>query len=506
MRFHRGRRTLAALALLFGAMQMFTVSTAFSLGEGPIGIWPASERHVLLADTSLPGLVLVDLKSGTTVERLAVPDERPIGVSSCESCNFILITGSKRENPGRRYAIWLLQLPDSTSNLLERQGKLGLSDGTLKKLQYVNTDGPLTDARINLVSPDGKYGYFATSNDRAVYRIDFSPTPTFSKLFEEHSVKPFGLNWGKDGNLLVTMHKKRIWRMTAEGELLNTHNLAEAKCPGIDRHKANLRASLDHPLQEDSLLVLASIPKSYDALIWELDYGSKPVKCRVFTGSIGQDSGWVDGIGSDADFSRPHYMVFRPGKYPHHIIVSDIDNRALRIVDAETADTFSIMYDRDRRLREIGTGALRSLAGCEQFGWRTRNITIDSRIHTFCIQPDRTDLQQHTLLEAIGHCHALKARLCEPYELRSTGSRSSSGFWTGAPCASCWKRTAEDRCPGNIQTFKTDGLVHSDPDFRQSWNTGQGVEVYSHDARESVTQCRPNVEEHAAATLCCADP
>ena len=83
---------------LFTALLLLTIGVgsaapAEARGKGPIGLWAADERYVVLADSSIPGLVLVDLRKGRAVERLEMKSGRPIGVASCSSCDFLLVTG-----------------------------------------------------------------------------------------------------------------------------------------------------------------------------------------------------------------------------------------------------------------------------------------------------------------------------------------------------------------------------------------------------------------------------
>jgi hypothetical protein len=78
---------------------LILISTTYSApllayGKGPIGLWPVSERYVLVADSSLPGLVLVDIASGNAVERLVIEGANPTCVSSCPDCDFVFLTGS----------------------------------------------------------------------------------------------------------------------------------------------------------------------------------------------------------------------------------------------------------------------------------------------------------------------------------------------------------------------------------------------------------------------------
>jgi hypothetical protein len=139
------KRTLCA-ALLMLAFCLGGAATSEARGKGPIGLWPANDRYVVLADSSLPGLVLVDLHSGQTVERLEMSNGRPIGVAGCASCDYLLVTGGNG-----RY--WKLPLAGPIAELLENDGRLGFAERKLVPLAFTGPNNAPLDARLTLLSP-----------------------------------------------------------------------------------------------------------------------------------------------------------------------------------------------------------------------------------------------------------------------------------------------------------------------------------------------------------------
>jgi hypothetical protein len=351
--------TLPCIALI-----ALATNYASAKGQGPIGLWAATNRYVLVADKSLTGLVLVDLETGTAAERLIMNDAAPKGVASCLNCNCALISGSAGE-------YWRLHFQGTVSELLHGIGTLDFNNPRLEPLELYHAEGKLTDGRTVLLGKDGASAFAASSNDRAVFRLDFSAKPNAKALIKTNKAKPFGLNWDENGHLLVSMHKREVWRITTEGNVLEIYNVKTAGCPGANELKPNLRAAVDDPVNDGSLLILASNPKSYEAVVWRLESGQKGKQvCSIAAGKIGQNPGWIDASGELIEFSRPHYFTLRPESQPFQLIISDIDNRALRALDLTTDTSTTVMYDRDRMIKALSATELRSEISCGQrTGW-----------------------------------------------------------------------------------------------------------------------------------------
>lgn len=498
----RGRSAAprAFFLLVFG-MLMVWGAHAHALGKGPVGIWPASERFALVADSSLPGIVLVDLQLGVPVERLIMERGRPIDVTSCAQCDFLLVT-SRREGT----SLQLVRLSGTVSSLLEKQGRLGFD-----KLRYTpltpKSDGtPLTDPRIAVLSEDGSHGFVASYNDNTVFRLDLGDDPSLTPLIRSGKHLPYGVDRGSDGSLLVTMHKREIWRINDAGRVAKVYDIEKAGCPGTEDYNPNLRGALDDPSNDDAILVLASNPRSYDAVIWRLSTGFwGRQKCETVVGSIGTGSGWLDGTGSSAMFSRPHRFALRPNATKPTLLVTDIDNRALRRVDLETGQTSTIMYDRDRRIVNMAPDALVSDRSCAETGWKDAKKVRGIAGTAVCVRMPDSDARPTGFEQAAAYCKSQGARLCEPAELRAAGLGGRVRAWTIARCASCWQRDADDTCDETIVTYKSPGLKHRDEAFRQSWKSGQALEIGADPDVEPLTLCTAVEDEVTAFAPCCAD-
>lgn len=493
LRGHAGLALACLLIFLLGS------DWANAKGQGPIGLWAASNRHVLVADKHLTGLVLVDLESSKATERLPMEGVSPKGVASCPNCDFALVSGSKGD-------FWLVHFQDKLVDLLNRTGKLGFDNARLELLRLEHPGGQVTDGRMLRISDDGKSAFIASSEEHAVYRVDFSAKTKAIPIIYDKKVKPFGINWDKNGDLLVAMHKRNIWRITAEGKVLATYNIRVAGCPGARELKPNLRAAVDDPINDDSILVLASNPKSYDAVVWRVKVDKRGKQsCTIAAGRIGRDPGWVDASGENIIFSRPHYFVPRPDSQPVQLIISDIDNHALRLLDLDTDTATTVMYDRDRRVKALPALQLKSAVPCDEQEWPNSAPAVAPSGGSSCARPPSPDALELTLAEAEAHCKAEGARLCEPTELRHAQVASNLVAWTNVECASCWHRNASDQCAVKIDTHKTPGIVHGHKDFSQSWNSGHALERGSSLENGPATICRPTDSQLRAAAPCCAD-
>jgi hypothetical protein len=476
------------------------VAPAHAKGKGPVGMWLASERYALVADSSLPGLVLVDLDTGVAVERMTLDGVRPAGIASCPDCDFAIIIGGSSD-VGIKASFWRLHFTGTVSRLLEAKGELGLANARLESLDISPDGQTLKDGRRCLVSDDGKAAYVTSSHDKAVVRVDLTQTPSSTFLLRHRNAKPHGINWDGDGNLLVTMHKNQIWRMTIDGKVLATYDTERAGCPGESELKPNLRAAVDDPVNANSLLILASNPRSYDAVVWRLTVEANGEQsCSAVAGKIGVAPGWIDASGEAVTFSRPHFFALRPDRMPPQLVITDIDNRALRLLDLTTYATSSVMYDRDRLVRTLPPEERLSTASCAELNWPAR---VSATGETTCVRQAPADAADMSLAQAAAYCRAAGARLCEPAELLSPEPARDTKAWTAAECASCWQRSEREACDIKEEDHKTPGIVHSHADFSQSWRSGQALVVGA--AGGAQTLCRPFDDNLKAAAPCCAD-
>jgi len=430
--------------------------------------------------------------------------DNPTCISSCPNCDFALITG-------KHGSAWKLQFNKKIQKILKKTNSLDLHAAQLIPLDFSYPGGSKKgkiDGRICLVDDSGKNAYIAALNDHGVFHADLSKKLSLNRLIKNNKGSPYGLNWDKRGDILVSMHKQEVWRINSKGQKLATYNIIDAECPGTKKYNPNLRAAIDDPLNKNSLIILASNPRSYDAVLWRLKYNKmdKPIECKILAGKIGRNSGWVDSNkgGKAVYFSRPHYFTLLPDGTDSKIIVTDIDNRSLRIVDLSTGSTTTIMYDRDRRVPDTPEKDKKSALSCQQQHWSNATQTVSALGKDSCIQAPSNDSSQLSYSDAKAYCNAQGARLCEPKELRLSNLLINKKSWTSAECASCWHAKPGLSCDSIIETFKSSG-VHSTKGFKHSWSSGQAIEIGGASNKEKATFCSSSNNKNKASAFCCAD-
>lgn len=488
-------RRCALLLVVFG---LLGTGAVWAKGKGPVSAWPASERYVLVADKSYPGVVLVDLTTGAAIERLIIEKAMLRGIASCVRCDFIVATGAS----GKFY---MLHLKGAVGELLDSQGSLSLDEARVEMLYLKDEAHTLSDGRMVLVTEDGHHGYLASSDDRAVYRLDFENNLKITTVTKYKSHKPFGLNWDHNGDILVSMNKRYVHRISPSGEIKNSYSVEFADCPGESTLNPNLRGAVDDPFNPGSILIMATNPKSYDGVVWRLTMSpSGRQTCTNFSSAIGRDAGWLDGEGEHTRYSRPHHFIPLPGVERPQLIIPDIDNRGLRLLDLETSRTTSVLYARDLRIKKLPEEDQASKKTCEDLGWQDAMPIAAPTGTPSCYRPAVQSAQSLTFGAAKAHCEAQGARLCEPMELRTVGVPIDTSAWSNAECSSCWQRHTGDNCPEVIVNLKTPG-IHRDKAFEHSWNSGQALEIGASANSEPSTRCLLIDDTLKASAPCCAD-
>lgn len=492
----------AGVACLSFLLSTF-MSVACAKGAGPIGIWAIDEQYAVVADKSIPGLVLVDLENNSVSDEFYMPGHKLKFVASCPDCDFLFVTGGNND-------FLKITLHSTVRELIATDPEQFFSEATATLLDLEYSEGfcpffcnkvNITDGRATLTSDDGSYTFLASSVDGALYRINTNDG-VFGQIeawkFPGH--KPFGLNWGNEETLLVTMHKKLVFRLTRTGEIISSYDVFQHNCPGAREGKPNLRAALDAPGENAGVFVLASNPLSYDAVIWLLQTTPDgTLTCEVAAGGINRGPEWIDGVSENIYFSRPHYMIYRPATTPQEIVVSDIDNRALRLISVSDYSSESVFIGRGRRLEENPPTHTSSRLSCSELGWNVMISTnlFDSRT---CFHRDASQ-ELMTYDQAFGHCEAIGARLCDIEEISQPQFESQGIFWSSTECGSCWLRDYDSSCAAEIETFRTPDSKHGDQDFQQSWNSSYALVTISQEGTSG--RCVPFNSRVQGSAVCC---
>lgn len=510
------------VSLFVFVLLLLTSVEVLAKGKGPIGLWAIDENYVLVADSSLPGIVLVDIAKGVALERLKMHGN-PTCITSCPDCDFAFITGKNGNS-------WKLIFDQPIQELMKEAGYLNLSSRKLKRIKLSYKDGSNNgkiDARQCLLDADGKTAYIAALYDGEVFALRFGKSGAleslsveskeislYNRLMKKIGLKevakegPYGLHWGEDGNLLVANHKRDVLRMSRDGEVVSVYRLKDYDCKGMNGKTVYLRAAIDDPNDHRAMLLLTSHPRFYDAALWRLvrNINGEPESCSLVAGTIGGTSGWVDAEGenTDAQFTRAHYFVLRPQSDGRELIISDIDNRSLRVLDIQTGETSTVMYDRDVRLRVSGSNK-KSRQSCSEVTPASMNVVETPAGGEACVHFDKSSLSiVRSQSDAEAYCGSIGGRLCEPSELRQVGFNLSFSAFTAAECGSCWQPEFEDTCDPQIIDFKPQG-THKTVGFKHSWLSGYAIEEVGPKPSENKTVCHDINKPLEAAAVCCSD-
>ena len=161
--------------------------------------------------------------------------------------------------------------------------------------------------------------------------------------------------------------------------------------------------------------------------------------CTIVAGNIHEPVGWRDGLGDDARFSRPHAVT----KLDDQLVLTDIDNHALRVVDVHRRRVASVVYDRNL------------------FG---RWWLEDPDPPLLDVVPLSTTPIALTKSSAEIACRRRNYSLCDPTDLVNAYSTNppfilppKAIVWTSRLCSSCWLKLP-GTCPA--PNSSTDSAEH----------------------------------------------
>mmetsp|Transcript_9119 Transcript_9119/g.29542 ORF Transcript_9119/g.29542 Transcript_9119/m.29542 type:complete len:435 (-) Transcript_9119:732-2036(-) len=217
--------------------------------------------------------------------------------------------------------------------------------------------------------------------------------------------------------------------------------------------------------------------------------------CVVVAGNVREPVGWRDGKGDEARFSRPHSLTALPGD-DHQLVVTDIDNRAVRVVDVSKGRVASVVYNDNL------------------FGQWHEHQRPKPRLQV--LLPSKAGTRRLTHPEADASCRRHGAELCDPKDLLddgdddrkamtsrillSDGDKNLDGVlvWTSRRCASCWLHFPGD-CPPPSQSDNTRN--------GSSWGDDVSVLAYVHrDSRRRPilrAECVDEAQRRDVLPLCC---
>jgi hypothetical protein len=280
--------------------------------------------------------------------------------------------------------------------------------------------------------------------------------------------------------------------------------------------------------------------------------------CQPFAGDDLTRPGWVDGMGSEVRFSRPHSMTMTPTS--QMLLITDIDNRALRMVNLNRGDG----KGKQQQQQDQENGATNSHSNFGQVStvsydedlWLDLYDDVDqAHTHTHAnvsvIMPPTvvsvttsssssirqkkeespTTTNSYSYFEAQHYClQHYHGRVCSLPEIRNNSRRiivnannnkkgtqeesTISSTWTSQPCHSCWLRNPGQCDPA---ASRIESSAHR---FESSWgaavfmvaqiqiNADVDVDVdgsmMQMQTMQIQTQCRHEHTHLTGVPICCA--
>ena len=388
------------LVLLSLAHTVITMVHAF--GKGSKGLFVISDRHVLMSDTSVDVLLIVDLKLGGVVETLRLhdrqhdPSSRNVGKASLTD-NDPNYQRVEREDHVFLNIVSLDSCYDCAYFYFHSYGGTGarLYKATMKatwksmaeqgdfspfaKLNFARDFKPLQDEQrlqlknpraIQVSKPSGKT--YVADLDTGLWVIDHDrgdQVQSFLTLEQLNLHEADGLALSVDKKTLYVTsfdHVAVVDLISNEVQYrLEFHNAFEdesrlrlhALTVDDDGHHAYV---FSHPFRGVHAMALYRFslrPSNFRV------HSSPPASVQYLAGNVSEThTKWVDGPGPQARFRSPHDLHFLgtdANKGLKRILASDVDNRGLRMIEiqpnskngepsssiAPTTETYSIEYD-----------------------------------------------------------------------------------------------------------------------------------------------------------------
>jgi len=201
----------------------------------------------------------------------------------------------------------------------------------------LSLDDTSTDTSTDTSNTSKKENNNDDDNDNSIDELNFNAVKSMNmNVTHIHLVKECmdgryrnAVLWDEDDDIAGNLHG-------------NTHDHGSKQIMVVDGHNGNgMKGGVSIVLQKLELSAKGDTTRSGDIDIDSNGNGNVNVNggnggtswgnCKVIAGHVNQRVGWRDGCGKDVRFSRPHDMTLLPKS--HQLIMTDIDNRAIRLVD-----------------------------------------------------------------------------------------------------------------------------------------------------------------------------
>eukprot|EP00551_Chaetoceros_affinis_P012985 CAMPEP_0203675260 /NCGR_PEP_ID=MMETSP0090-20130426/19700_1 /ASSEMBLY_ACC=CAM_ASM_001088 /TAXON_ID=426623 /ORGANISM="Chaetoceros affinis, Strain CCMP159" /LENGTH=631 /DNA_ID=CAMNT_0050541405 /DNA_START=64 /DNA_END=1956 /DNA_ORIENTATION=+ len=358
-----------ARILLVAVLTSLCSIAIHATGQGTIGIHAINDRYVLVTDSNVLSLIVVDVLLGGVAGILTFPtdfhknetkkdnDIHFIGVTSCDTCLYIHVDKMHWQFPNSTedHILEIGPLEKPLLEMAEDSNFTAFTSLSFKKdmkpvwpfpreyLDKEHTD----DMRMIRSHPSGGVGYLARQRIGVLrYYLD-----SRGKMIQEGGDVFFrsknsitGINFSSTYKQLVAVGKSIAYILditdkkshnasdyTIKSNLIEEISLTDTCIPGryrntvlwdddpssqvmiVDGHDGN-------PMKGGVGIVLQKLTRGNNGT-WD--------NCEIVAGEK-ESVGWRDGCGSTARFTRPHDMTLLPNS--GRLIVTDIDNRSIGLV------------------------------------------------------------------------------------------------------------------------------------------------------------------------------
>jgi len=397
------------------------------------GIVGQLNLHEEQYDPENQGVTIQDVEGGTlnVIENWT----KPIGLTTCDTCLDFWITSHKR------YNFYRIRL---TRPLKEMADNDDFSEFASSTFEAYNPWGRQQQQPFN----DGKYRYMAMKRDGSVgyftHRIfglfqfmerdaqgnNLLEGPGSRMVATDEQLMGVTMN-EDDTRLLVTSEKYvYVYDITGPASLITKYNM-EKNCSG--ERDGNM-FFFDAVMVGDDIYGIAKLytTKARAGIgmnLYRIKSDGRDTwdSCHAVTGGVAEYAGWIDGDGNSVRITRPHAMNRLPGT--NSIIMTDIDNRAIRVANVGTTPVHvtTVSYDEDL--------------------WNKLYVSKS------CDKPQKNGAPRklpnvrssNNFLQAGDACDRVNERLCSLAELRSYWSKEPQQArgrtvttWTDEDCHSCW--------------------------------------------------------------------
>ncbi len=364
--------------ILFLTTVFYQLITTYATGQGVIGIHAINDRYVLVADSNILSLVVVDVLLGGVAGILTFPtslynnetkrgaDIHFISVTSCDTCLYIHVDKMHWNFPNSTEE-HVLEIGPLERPLLEMAKDSNFT--AFNSLSFERDVQPVWpfpreylneknshDMRMLRSHPSGGVGFLARQQI-GILRYQLDPRGKMihykGEVFFRSKDKITGINFSSTYKRLVAAGKTKayVFDITEENASINDTkreeiSLTESCMNG--RYRNSVLWDDDDPTSQ--IMIVDGhdgngMKGGVGVVLQKLtrDIGNNDTwDCEIVAGDPNDKVGWRDGCEtSSVRFTRPHDMIILPES--SKLVVTDIDNRAIRLVEPPSLTNKSVI-------------------------------------------------------------------------------------------------------------------------------------------------------------------